>query len=222
MKFSKFILLLIVSMSLSSCGALISIIAMMDETSVEPFGNVSFYDNGLIGCVDWLKKDDTMYYYVEVYEGNVAYGDALGAFNGEEHGYTLYPLQGDEYNGITVLEEKSIFGDVKWLYVCEEAESVPASLIYDFPHVDSWLSGGQNFKIADVTYSTYGSTKKKESITLGEEVGSYDGVTYYEVVGYSGWVCSTNKTDSNYLDLSYDITVSELPTAFVMLTKSLD
>lgn len=173
------------------------------DNGIEEYGNASMMNNGLPGCVTWLALDDEAYCYVDHLEGSPKLQDGVAGFS-EADGYSfeVFPLEG--YPGLVAVHAVSRVNMVEYysLYASKEAGEIPAELVYDFPHEDTILDGGQVIEINGTPYCHYGFTGT--DFTVGSRLFTYEGRDCFSVPDYPEWIAIQYDADTNMYDLYYD------------------
>lgn len=200
------------SILLTSCGNGLT-------NHVEEFGDAGFYNTYF---ADLLVVKDHFYYRAgALEEKTVQTIEMIAAFNYYENSANVYRTDIEGYPGILILEYNTVISSYNDVYVDEDASAVPTSILYDFPHIDDWFNGGQNFELDGIIYSSYGTIRsdslKGDYLSIGK-----DKRNYYTLKGYPNWICAENKKEPGSIDICYSLGISELPVELIKLTHDIN
>jgi len=188
------------------------------DNNVKEFGNVDWVgDQTIINDTTYFDVDGVRYVDVGTAEEKIAKGDYIAAKNGKDnYSYQFYTLPDETYSGILYVHTFSKLNMASYdrIYVSRDVVSIPTSLLYGFPHKDTWLDGGAEKTMFGEIYVQYGSFL--EGVMVGESIGEAGSDTYYSVEGHPQWICTKSKTRTSMYDIYYQTrNITELPVDIV-------
>lgn len=175
----------------------------------EEFGNAHYVDEGMYGDITNIMVGDTLYRRAGSTDDNFNLKDEyIAAFNSaDNYSQKIYTVK--DYPGIIYVKSYSVLNlaSIESIYASKDAVDIPASFLFDFPHHDSWLDGGQEVKINNVSYAVFGSSSA--DYAHGEVKTMVGGKEYYAVEGYEDWLSATNQYDPALQDFYYNVNAVE-------------